>query len=334
MNSSPKKIFAIGDIHGCAEELRALIRKLPLDQNSVLLFLGDYVDRGPDSRGVIDTVLDLSEIYEVIALRGNHEWLFSQYLADPDNPVAMGNFIFNGGSATLASYSASSGAPKVPEDHREFLKNLTLFHKTETHFFVHAGIPPGFDFSLEKVDEKTAHQFLWIRKGFLDSGQKWSRVVVHGHTPVRKAEILANRINLDTGCVFGRHLSAMDISTGELFTVERHQGDRATFLTQTLRGGRPRAWRFQGEVEVEISITGKLFPYRTVNFNEFGLLIFSAPGIPSPSMRPGQVVEGFVKPGGNQKFGFRGSVVRIDTTDTSPRYAIKFDSLEGSEIAP
>lgn len=331
MGDVQKKIFAIGDVHGCSEELRALIRKLPLDQNSTLVFLGDYVDRGPDSKGVIDTILDLAELYDVIALQGNHEWLFSRYLANQENSVFVGDFIFNGGSATLNSYSQGAASFEIPAAHREFLNNLKLFHVTDTHFFVHAGIPPNFDFCLEKIDTKTAQQFLWIRKTFLDSDQRWPRIVVHGHTPVLSAEILPNRINLDSGCVFGRRLTAMNISSGELFTVERHQGERPTFLTQALRDGRGRAWRFEGEVEVDMHLSGKAIPFRTVNFNEFGLLVFSTPGSPSVALNLGQLVEGFVKPGGYQKFGFRGSVVRVDASGAAPRYAIKFDHLESAE---
>lgn len=135
------KLIVIGDVHGCAEELKALVHKLPLDQDTTLLFLGDYVDRGPDAKGVIDTVLDLSELYKVIALKGNHEWLMEEYLAKPTNAVASGNFILNGGSATLASYSTDGQTYEIPSSHKEFLANLKLYHETETHFYVHAGIP-------------------------------------------------------------------------------------------------------------------------------------------------------------------------------------------------
>jgi len=324
----PLKLFVIGDVHGCAEELKALIHKLPLDQNSTLLFLGDYVDRGPDSKAVIDIVLDLSEVYQVIALKGNHEWLMEQYLANPENPVASGNFILNGGSATLASYSADGATYTIPASHREFLRGLKLFHATESHFFVHAGVPPNYDFAANSVDEKTAHQFLWIRDVFLNSKKKWPKIVVHGHTPVETAEILPNRINLDTGCVFGRRLSAMNMATGELISVERNQGTRPSFLTHTLSGGRARAQRFAGDVTVEILVGSVGFAFHTVNYNEFGLLIYAAPGAEHLKFAAGESLNGLIKPGGDNIFHFQATVIRVDKVKGVPQYALRFDKLE------
>lgn len=327
MPAAPSKIFAIGDVHGCAEELQALIHKLPLDQDSTLVFLGDYVDRGPDSKGVIDTVLDLSEIYRVIALKGNHEWLMQQYLAKPGDPVASGNFILNGGSATLASYSADGVTFSIPRSHREFLDGLKLFHVTDKHFYVHAGIPPNYDFSM-KPDEKTAHQFLWIRQVFLDSKQKWPRIVVHGHTPVEQPELLPNRINLDTGCVFGRRLTAMNMLTGEIYSVERNQVERSSFLTQTLRGGRARAQRFEGNVGVEILVGETGFPFRTVNYNEFGLLVTPGEGAEMLDFQVGQSLSGLIKPGGENIFHFSATVMRKDLVAGVQHYGLRFDKLE------
>ncbi|MGZ3650044.1 MAG: metallophosphoesterase [Bdellovibrionota bacterium] len=329
--SGPKSLlnfFVIGDVHGCAEELKALIHKLPLDQNSTLLFLGDYVDRGPDSKAVIDTVLDLSEVYRVIALKGNHEWLMEQYLANPNNPVASGNFILNGGSATLASYSADGATYTIPSSHRNFLKGLKLFHATESHFYVHAGIPPNYDFDSTTIDEKTAHQFLWIRNVFLESKVKWPKIVVHGHTPMEAAEILPNRINLDTGCVFGRRLSAMNMATGELISVERNQGARPTFLTQSLSGHRDRAQRFAGNVTVEILVGSIGFAFHTVNYNEFGLLIHAAPGAEHLKFAVGESLKGLIKPGGDSIFHFQATVMRAEEVKGVPQYGLRFDKLE------
>jgi serine/threonine protein phosphatase 1 len=323
----PKNLFAIGDVHGCAQELRALIHKLPLDQNSVLVFLGDYVDRGPDSKGVIDTVLDLSEIYQVIALKGNHEWLMQEYLARPNDPMASGNFILNGGSATLASYSADGTSFSIPPAHHKFLNSLQLYYVTDTFFFVHAGIPPDYDFST-KPDEKTVHQFLWIRNVFLDSKQKWPRVVVHGHTPVPQPELLPNRINLDTGCVFGRRLTAMNMLTGEIYSVERNQVERATFLTQTFGGGRVRAQRFEGQVGVEILVENTGFFFQTVNYNEFGLLITPGAGSEALDFAVGQAVKGLIKPGGDNIFHFHATVMRKGTVSGLAKYGLRFDKLE------
>ena len=110
---SPKKIFAIGDVHGCASELRMLLNKLPLTEESVVVFLGDYVDRGPNSKQVIETVLELKEQCQVVALKGNHEALFLSFLQDPSSEAA-GMFIYNGGSATLHSYATPEGEYRIP----------------------------------------------------------------------------------------------------------------------------------------------------------------------------------------------------------------------------
>ena len=138
--SSPTKIFAIGDVHGCASELRMLLNKLPLTPDCVVVFLGDYVDRGPQSKQVIDTALELQQQCKVIALKGNHEALFLSFLRDPSSEAA-GMFIYNGGSATLHSYATPEGEYRIPRSHRDFLENLELYYETDEFFFVHAGIP-------------------------------------------------------------------------------------------------------------------------------------------------------------------------------------------------
>ena len=112
------RTIAIGDIHGCALALESVLNAIQPGVDDRLIFLGDYVDRGPDSKGVIDTVLDLSELYRVISLKGNHEWLLEEYLAKPGNPVASSNFILNGGSATLASYSTDGATYSIPASHQ------------------------------------------------------------------------------------------------------------------------------------------------------------------------------------------------------------------------
>lgn len=329
MSSAEKKpgsLFVIGDVHGCAEELRILLHKLPLDKDSTLLFLGDYVDRGPDSKGVIDIVLDISQLYKVITLKGNHEWLFEQYLKNPADPLSSSNFILNGGSATLASYSEDGVSYVIPEKHKAFLAGLSLSHSTDKHFFVHAGIPPGFDFDA-KPDEKTAHHMLWIRSVFLDFPGPWPKVIVHGHTPVKEPEVLPHRINLDTGCVFGRTLTAMNMSTGEIFAVKRNQvADKKFLLNATT--GKPRAQRYEGEISVDVREGFNVFPFKTVNFNEFGLLISPIPGKPILALEVGDKVSGQIRPGGDVVFEFHGVVMRVNAAAGSLSYGIQFESLE------
>jgi len=319
------KTFVIGDVHGCAEELKILLHQLPLDHESTLIFLGDYVDRGPDSKGVIDTLLNVSELYKVITLKGNHEAMFEDYLLKPRDSVAASNFILNGGSSTLASYSEDGVKFTVPSAHREFLSKLLICHSTEKYFFVHAGVPPGFTFT-EPFDPKTQHQMLWIRSVFLDSKEQWAKIVVHGHTPVKEPEVLPYRINLDTGCVFGRHLTAYDITNKKFYSVNRNQAADPKFLTHTF-GGRTRAQRYEGEVSVEVRQGFETFAFRTVNFNEFGMLIYPDPSKPVLALTVGQIISGMIMTGGETTFEFRGPVMRADSKSGILQYGIKFESL-------
>ncbi|MCB0378631.1 MAG: serine/threonine protein phosphatase, partial [Bdellovibrionales bacterium] len=213
---SSDRWIAIGDIHGCADELESLIEQLPIDDNTHLVFLGDYVDRGPNSKKVIQMVIDLKKRCDVIALKGNHEAMMLDFLKDPSS-VSAGLFILNGGSATLASYSTGSEKFHIPDDHLEFLESLKFYHETDDYFFVHAGVP---DVPLNKIDiKKHSLDLIWIRSAFHTSTFQWDKVIVHGHTVVEQVEMLENRINLDTGCVFQGRLSALDLSDRQLYQV-------------------------------------------------------------------------------------------------------------------
>src|SRR5579864_4865919 len=112
-------LYAIADIHGCDEELRALLKLLPLDRSSRVVFLGDYIDRGPNSAGVVDTILELEEYCQVVCLLGNHELMLREFL-DGSDPRLSARFIYNGGGATLASYSNDDGVFVIPEEHVDF----------------------------------------------------------------------------------------------------------------------------------------------------------------------------------------------------------------------
>ena len=185
-------LFVIGDIHGCATELRLLLNELPLVSNSKVIFLGDYIDRGPDSRSVIETIIELEKKVTVIPLVGNHEQMFLSFLEDP-NTEEGGMFIYNGGSATLESYRTGSEDFLVPEEHLNFFKDLKVAHQESDYFFVHAGVPEK---ALDKIDfNQDLNTLLWVREPFLSSQYDWGATIVHGHTPVEKVETLKNRIN-------------------------------------------------------------------------------------------------------------------------------------------
>lgn len=212
-------VYAVGDVHGHARELECLLRRIeedvraaPSADRPLLVFLGDYVDRGPDSRGVIDAVLALEAdaAFEVVALMGNHEDALIRFLADPAYADA---WIDNWGEATLRSYGIDPWggeavqarfAAALPEAHRGFLGRLALSHTVGDYHFVHAGVRPGV-----ALDAQEPRDLMWIRHEFLLSNAAFGKVVVHGHTPAYDPEIRANRIGVDTGCYFTGVLTAV-----------------------------------------------------------------------------------------------------------------------------
>jgi serine/threonine protein phosphatase 1 len=202
----PKRLLAVGDIHGCLHQLKTLMAQVipsPADQ---VVFLGDYVDRGPDSAGVLEYLLGFAKDFPAtIFLRGNHEQMFSDYL-DGRNMTA---FLINGGTKTLESYGIAQKWP-VPESHRTFLETLVNAYETEGYIFVHAGMRPGVP--LAKQD---SIDLLWIRRDFINSDYDWGKTVVYGHTPLEAPFMTQTRLGIDTGCVYGRQLTCCDVYTGK-----------------------------------------------------------------------------------------------------------------------
>ena len=229
-------LYAIGDVHGRLDLLEALtirIRRhaqsLPADTVRRIVMLGDYVDRGAESQGVIATLVGVPpEGFERVCLKGNHEALMEGFLTDP---TLAGRWLKNGGLATLESYGiatetiadASDGwlskhlAEVLPESHLRFLKRLPLFYRCGDYYFAHAGVDPSLT-----LDQQSEESLLWIRKPFLNSRKDFGCVVVHGHTIVDKAEILSNRIAVDTGAYAGGPLSCVVLHDDErLFLTAR-----------------------------------------------------------------------------------------------------------------
>lgn len=207
------RIYAIGDVHGRADLLQALHgeidreieRDRPADWR--ILHLGDYCDRGPDTKGVLDQLIARSADRRVLFLMGNHEEGWLNFLADP-NPVGL--FIAHGGDATARSYgvevdfSDARGRREtrdallaaIPDAHLDFLRNLGRSLSFGDYFFCHAGIRPGVPLEIQDRED-----LIWIRKDFLAATTLHPKVVVHGHTPSSLPELLPNRINVDTGAV-------------------------------------------------------------------------------------------------------------------------------------
>lgn len=210
--------FAIGDIHGCVDQLAQLLddcRRFAKGQPTTFVFLGDYIDRGPDSRGVIQTIMDTqaADPDRVFALAGNHEDLLLASLTSHD---AIGRWLANSGGATLRSHGVTS--PKdLPVEHLAWIRNLPTHYDDGQRFFVHAGIRPGIP-----LDQQTREDKLWIREPFLSADADHGRLIVHGHTPQRdgKPDIHPNRVNVDTGAVFGRKLTAAVFTDSERMPVE------------------------------------------------------------------------------------------------------------------
>lgn len=188
-----KMYYAIGDIHGQLELLKRIIIDIDKDevnQPRKIIFLGDYIDRGPDSKGVIDLIMQLQEKRgkdNVIALKGNHE-----DMALHDWPL----WINNGGQQTIMSYGEN--ANDMSPAHKNWIRNLPTYHETTHNIFVHAGID---DQPFIPMDEQSNSFLLWKRFP-TDYNPNIIKVLVHGHTPRKQPEILPNRINLDTGAVF------------------------------------------------------------------------------------------------------------------------------------
>ncbi len=227
------RVYAIGDSHGCAGLLRELHEAILEDSaeasgrpagRRVLVYLGDYVDRGPHSRELLDMLIEQPlPGFEAVHLMGNHDLLMRQFLAGEDVAVA---WMMNGAGATLvsygvdpaASYAAGDGAgrlraaleARLPGEHRAFLDGLGLSHVEGDYLFVHAGIRPGL--ALEAQDP---HDLLWIREPFLDSGADHGKVVVHGHTPRPVPDVRDNRIGIDTGACYGGRLTALALENDE-----------------------------------------------------------------------------------------------------------------------
>ncbi|ETX30436.1 metallophosphoesterase family protein [Roseivivax isoporae] len=214
-------IFAVGDIHGHLSELDRVLRLIDTDPEAgaPVVFLGDYIDRGPDSRGVLDRLIEgQRDGAPWITLAGNHDRFLRDFL-DPDAPDdgRMRNWLSTnlGGVQTLASYGVTAdrrmplGAlreearTQVPDAHVEFLRTLRLMHVTGPQVFAHAGIRPG-----RSLDQQVERDLLWIREGFLEDRRDHGRLVVHGHTAVEGPAHFGNRLNLDGGTGFGRPLCA------------------------------------------------------------------------------------------------------------------------------
>ncbi len=191
------KQIAIGDIHGCLKTLDRLLEKLELTSDMHLVFVGDYVDRGPDSKGVIDRLIELKQYHTCTFLRGNHESMFLEYLEDGIDEI----WSMNGGRETVGSYLNDEKEEVFPDDHREFVQATEYYYETDEFFFVHAGLKPFLTIE-ENIDQVDPEVFLWERSHLNVDEFSWEKTVICGHTPVSKPIDHPQLINIDTGCVY------------------------------------------------------------------------------------------------------------------------------------
>ncbi len=215
------RLFAIGDIHGCPDELDALLDALPLGAGDTVCFVGDYIDRGRDSKGVVDLLLAARRRADVrwVFLKGNHEDMCLAYLGRAGNWGE--SWMGNGGGAAVRSYGVDArAAPAVvegaiPETHLAFFGSLERCFRWGDYLFVHAGIRPGVAW-----DQQTDEDLFWIREEFLLHPHAFPETIVFGHTPHRNVFVHAPyKIGIDTGLVYGGALTALELPDGVLHQV-------------------------------------------------------------------------------------------------------------------
>jgi serine/threonine protein phosphatase 1 len=226
------RVYAISDIHGRSDLLQQLFTVIDVDlarsrpERAIQVFLGDYVDRGPDSRGVLDLLIERRQSHETVFLKGNHEAFMLDVLREP---AKLQDWRQYGGLLTLMSYGMrptmnpsdeeqveliKALSEAVPADHMRFLHGLESSFSCGDFFFVHAGVRPGIPLDLQREDD-----MFWIREEFLNSEINFGKYIVHGHTPVSAVDIRPNRINIDTGAYATGNLTLLTIQGDSLMAL-------------------------------------------------------------------------------------------------------------------
>jgi serine/threonine protein phosphatase 1 len=226
------QIYAVGDIHGRADLLNKVFKQIDADaarhagSQIVEVYLGDYIDRGPASREVLDLLIERGRARSAVFVKGNHETYPFEFLRNPEFLVAWGQL---GGLDTLMSYglrpalatdpaeqieTARAFAAALPLAHRDFLQSLRPSFTSGDFFFVHAGVRVGVPLS-----EQSEEDLMDTREPFLSSSEDFGKIVVHGHTPAREPEFRPNRINIDTGAYATNKLTCLAINGDRLWIL-------------------------------------------------------------------------------------------------------------------
>jgi serine/threonine protein phosphatase 1 len=216
------RLFAIGDIHGCPDELGAILDAVKPVRGDTVVCVGDYVDRGPSARDVIEILLERERQggAEFVFLKGNHEDMMSAFLGLPGNYGE--SFLFNGGAITLESYGVGErelpeARHHIPGPHLDFVKRLATSYLRPPYLFVHAGVVPALE-----IEEQRVEDMLWIRQEFIFSPHKLGSTVVFGHTPMRTVLVdLPYKLGIDTGLVYGGKLTCIELTEGVVYQIGR-----------------------------------------------------------------------------------------------------------------
>jgi serine/threonine protein phosphatase 1 len=216
-----EKTFVIADIHGCCQSLLELLDYIKPDPLSDrLIFLGDYIDRGPQSREVVNEVINLKKKFpKIITLMGNHEQMLLEFLQNRDKGI----FLKYGGRETLKSYGISppfnqNTADLIPAEHLDFINSLDTYWEDNDYIYVHAGLEPGINLS-----RQSKQWCLWGREKFIKSDYDFGKTVIFGHTDRKQPLITTNKIGIDTGAVYGGRLTCLVLPDREFISVPDYQ---------------------------------------------------------------------------------------------------------------
>jgi len=212
--------YFIGDIHGYYDKLLSLMKKIEkeLHENDVLVFLGDYIDRGGSSYEVIDYLISISKKHQSVFLKGNHEDMLMRYLKGED---LRDIYLINGGQETINSYRKKGGVFRIPAHHSDFYNSLFLYYEGDDFIAVHAGLDP----KINNIDEQNEKDLLWIRDAFFRASKRWEKTVIFGHTPTslfhKYGEVIfdeeRNIIAVDSGVIYGGPISAVRLPDRRVF---------------------------------------------------------------------------------------------------------------------
>jgi serine/threonine protein phosphatase 1 len=209
------RTIAIGDIHGCLAALEAILQAIEPQPADTLITLGDYVDRGPDSRGVIDRLIHLGSVCQLVPLLGNHDESFLEAIQG----LEIHFWIAMGGAATLASYRELTGKGHIPDGHITFLRSCPTFFETETHIFIHASYDPELP-----MNEQFRETLLWASlRNAIPGPHSSGKTVLTGHTAQKTGEILdlGHLKCIDTWCYGEGWLTALDVVSGQIWQADR-----------------------------------------------------------------------------------------------------------------